>query len=98
MLEFMTTLQVVLVPEHAPDQPENTCPESGLALRVTVSPELKLPEVCEHVDMQLIFPSALVIPPFPDLETERVYLVTGGVVVDGGGKDGALGVVVVGEE
>ena len=39
---FMVTLQVVPVPEHAPDQPSNVAPESGVAVSVTTEPSVKV--------------------------------------------------------
>ena len=44
-------LQVVVVPEHPPDQPAKTLPDAGVAVSVTAVPNGKL---AEHVDPQLI--------------------------------------------
>src|SRR4051794_34074350 len=38
----MVTAQVVATPVHAPDQPANTEPELGVAVSVTMAPEVKL--------------------------------------------------------
>jgi uncharacterized RmlC-like cupin family protein len=47
----IVTLQVVLVPVQAPDQPTNLDPRETVAVRVTVVPE---PNDAEQVDPQLI--------------------------------------------
>ena len=41
-LDFMVTLHVLAVPEHAPDQPAKEAPGPGVAVRVTSVPELKV--------------------------------------------------------
>ena len=60
---LMVTWQVVLVPEHAPDQPVKVEPEAAAAVSVTVVPAIKL------------VPPGLVVTvpvPVPDLVTVRV--------------------------
>ena len=42
VLEFIVTVQVVDVPEHPPDHPEKVEPASGVAVKVTTVPALKL--------------------------------------------------------
>ena len=38
----IVTVQVLAVPEHAPDQPSNVAPESGVAVSVTTEPSVKV--------------------------------------------------------
>ena len=58
-LEFIVTLQIGDVPEHAPDHPVKVEVASGLAVRVTTVPALKL------VPAGLLF---TVPVPVPDLD------------------------------
>jgi hypothetical protein len=55
-LEFMVTVHVVDVPEHAPDQPANVEVEPGVAVRVTDVPALKVEPVGLPVTVPLPVP------------------------------------------
>jgi hypothetical protein len=71
----LTVLAVSMVtvheslPWHAPDQPLNTKPLSGLATRPTVVPDA-YSEV--QAEPQFIPPGSLVMVPFPELLVVRV--------------------------
>lgn len=65
LLLFMVTVQVVLVPEHAPDHPVKAEFVAGVAVRVTTVPELKV----EPLGLLVIVPV-----PVPDFVVVRVYV------------------------
>ena len=65
---FRATVHVP-VPEHAPDQPENTKPEFGAAVRVTVVPAVN---GAEQVWPQLMPAGVLLTTPIPEPVSETV--------------------------
>jgi hypothetical protein len=66
-LPFKTMAQVREAPEQLPDQPPNTEPGLGIAVRLTVVPTVKT------VPVGLL---ATVPPPVPFLITDSVYVAT----------------------
>ena len=69
LVAFIATTQEP-VPEHAPPQPLNCQPESGVAVRVTLVPPLY---VSEQSVPHVIPAGLLVMVPEPDLVTESKY-------------------------
>jgi hypothetical protein len=71
LLKFIVKVQVVFVPEQAPDQPANTEPKSGVAVKVTEVPG----EYDSEQSKPQLIPTGfeVTIPePLPDLETVRI--------------------------
>ena len=69
LLEFMVTVQVLLLVESQPDQPEKVEPVSGEATSVIVVPMSKLSEQSgSH-----LMPAPVILPePLPNFSTSRV--------------------------
>jgi hypothetical protein len=80
LFAFIVSVHVILVPEHAPDQPENVYPVAGVAVRVTDVPEVyvseqSLPHVIPAGEEKMVPPMGCVavseyvtgatVPPIP---------------------------------
>jgi hypothetical protein len=74
VLEFKVMVQVVLVPEQDPDQPEKVEPVAGVAVKVILVPEVNL--ILQVLPQLIPEGELLIVPePVPDLEIVTVLVV-----------------------